>query len=213
MSTQIVYLFDGQTGAHAGTYTAQQSALEPGVFIAPANSTATAPPAATDNAVAVYASGAWTVVADYRGQTIYSQSTGAAEEVTAIGALPSGYALTAPPPTLAQAQVAQLSTLATSFAAASTANVADSSGLIWSGGMSSALSIYGAVQLASASGVTSVTLFDASNAAHALTIAQGTSVAVAIGAAYQTVFAKYQACKVAVAAATTVAAVEAIAWS
>jgi hypothetical protein len=117
-----------------------------------------------------------------------------------------------PSSTLAGAKSNQLTTLAEDFASASGASVTDNNGVIWSGGMSSAVSIYGAVQLASAGGATSVTLFDASNLPHVVTIAEGTAVAAIIGAAYQTVFAKYQGYKVAIAAATTIAAVQEIVW-
>jgi hypothetical protein len=117
-----------------------------------------------------------------------------------------------PASVLPGAKSAQLATLAADFAAASVANVTDDNGVTWSGGMSSALSIYGAVQLAAVGSAASVTLFDAGNLPHAVTIEQGTAVAAAIGAAYQTVFAKYQGYKVAVAAATTVAEVQEITW-
>lgn len=43
MSTKTVYLFDG-TGKFTGQYEAQESPLEPGVFIAPSISTEVAPP-------------------------------------------------------------------------------------------------------------------------------------------------------------------------
>ena len=111
------------------------------------------------------------------------------------------------------ARRAQLVLLESAFSAASTAAVTDGSGVVWSGGISSALSIYGAVQLAAAGGATSMTLFDADNLPHVVTIAEGTAVAAVIGAAYQTVFAKYQDDKVAISAATTVVAVQAITWA
>lgn len=131
-----------------------------------------------------------------------------------ISANQDGYpVLTDPPaPTADQVKISQLGIIATDFQLAANANVTDSSGGVWTGGESSALSIYGAVQLAQAGGATTVTLFDASNAPHSLTIAQGTAVAAAIGAAYQTAFAKYQGLKVQIANATTVEAVQAINW-
>jgi hypothetical protein len=118
-----------------------------------------------------------------------------------------------PASTLPVAKSAQLVALATDFATASVTNVTDSNGVIWSGGMSSALSIYGSVQLAAVGGATSVNLFDADNLPHVVTMEQGTAIAAAIGAAYQTVFARYQGYKAAVAAATTIAEVQAITWS
>jgi len=117
-----------------------------------------------------------------------------------------------PPLTLEQAQAVQLAVIAADFQTAASASVADSNGNVWNGGESSALSIYGAVQLAQAGGAATVSLFDVSNAPHALTISQGTAVAAAIGAAYQADFAKYQGLKVKIAAATTATEVQAITW-
>lgn len=99
---KIVYLYDAVTGEFKGTYYAQESPLEPGIFLAPVHSTEIAPPAPSANEVAVYASGSWVLQPDYRGQTIYNQATGASLEVTAIGAIPSGFGLSQPalPPTV-----------------------------------------------------------------------------------------------------------------
>ncbi|MBA4709595.1 XkdW family protein [Aquitalea aquatica] len=113
---------------------------------------------------------------------------------------------------LSTARATQLSALAAAFATASTADVTDSAGLTWTGGFDSAQKIYGAAQLAQAAGAASVTIFDASNAGHSLTIAQATAAAAAVGAAYQAVFAKYQGLKVQIASATTIKAVQAITW-
>lgn len=117
-----------------------------------------------------------------------------------------------PAPGLAQVKSAQLATIATDFQAASSTSVTDSTGNSWTGGFDSAQAIYGAAQLAQAGGAATVTIFDASNIGHALTIAEATAVAAAVGSAYQTAFAKYQALKVAIAAATTVAEAQAITW-
>jgi len=102
MGTKAVYLFDPITGEYRGIYQAQESPLEPGAYIEPADSTETQPPSAAANEVAVYANGAWALQPDYRGQTIYDQATGSTQEVTEIGAIPTGFALTQPPPTTTQ---------------------------------------------------------------------------------------------------------------
>lgn len=117
-----------------------------------------------------------------------------------------------PASTLSGAQADALAALATEFAQKSAADVTDSNGVAWSGGLQSALSIDGAARLAAAGGATTIEIFDASNAGHVLTIVQANAVSTAIGAAYQTAFAKYQGYKVAIAAATTVKAVQAITW-
>ena len=98
---KTVYLYDAVSGEYKGTYEAQESPLEPGTFIEPVHSTEIAPPAPGANEVAVYASGSWGLQPDYRGQTIYNQTTGAPQEVTSVGAIPSGFGLSQPvlPPT------------------------------------------------------------------------------------------------------------------
>jgi len=104
MAPKTVYLFDPITGEYRGIYQAQESPLEPGAYIEPADSTETQPPSAAANEVAVYANGAWALQPDYRGLTIYDQATGSTQEVTEIGAIPTGFALTPPLPTLDQAR-------------------------------------------------------------------------------------------------------------
>lgn len=101
---KIVHLFDGITGEYKGDYPAQADPLTPNAFIAPVNSTDIAPPAITANQIAVFAAGGWSVKPDFRGQTIYDQTSGAAQQVNVIGAIPAGFAVTPPPPTLTQAR-------------------------------------------------------------------------------------------------------------
>lgn len=57
---KTVYLFDA-TGAYIGTYDAQESPLEPGVFITPVLSTSSAPPEVLPNQVAVFNGSSWAV--------------------------------------------------------------------------------------------------------------------------------------------------------
>ncbi len=119
MATKTVFLFDSATGAYSGTYAAQESPLEPGVFIQPVHSTAIQPPVAGTNQVAVFASDVWSVVADFRGQTAYDQITGTPQEITAIGPLPANFALSPPPAMqLSNAQAAQNAMLFAAYQAA-----------------------------------------------------------------------------------------------
>lgn len=61
---KTVYLFDAETGAYAGTYEAQESPLEPGVFIMPKASVTVAPPAFNAQSHAARWSGsAWVIEA------------------------------------------------------------------------------------------------------------------------------------------------------
>jgi hypothetical protein len=122
MSWKTVYLFDPATFAFAGTYQAQESPLELGVFIEPVHSTDIEPPAVDADQVAVW-NGAWSVQPDYRGQTMYDQTSGAPLEVTSIGAIPAGFALTPPPPTLAQALATKTAELQSDYVAAINAPV------------------------------------------------------------------------------------------
>jgi hypothetical protein len=117
-----------------------------------------------------------------------------------------------PAPDLDQMKAAKLATIAADFQAAANASVTDAGGAVWNGGFESAQAIYGAAQLAQAGGAASVTIFDAGNIGHPLTISQATAVAAVVGAAYQAAFAKYQGLKVKIAAATTAEAVQAIVW-
>jgi hypothetical protein len=112
---KTVYLYDATTGAYLSTYEAQESPLEPGVFIEPTYSTDGAPPATGANQVAIYSNGGWAITEDYRGKTIYNQTTGASQVLEVIGPIPAGFALTVPPPTLAQAQAAQVVTLTQAY--------------------------------------------------------------------------------------------------
>lgn len=64
----------------------------------PANCTTVAPPAVPDNKAAVYdaVAGTWSLVDDYRGQTVYDTTTGLAEIVIDLGSLATRVTLTAP---------------------------------------------------------------------------------------------------------------------
>lgn len=193
MTTKTAYQCNDQ-GVYLGETVVQEDPMAPGEYLLPPGCTLIAPPAISTGQQGVFADGAWTVEA-------------VPQPVTAESA----------PLTLSQAQSNQLAIIAADFAAAANAPVTDSNGLTWTGGESSALGIYGAVQLAQAGGATTVTLFDASNAPHSMIIAQGIAVAAAIGTAYQAAFAKYQGLKVQINAAAavpgaTAATVQAIAW-
>lgn len=122
-----VYIFDQVTGELRDTYHAQESPLEPGVYIAPANSTDIVPPILAANQSAVFAAGTWSIVPDFRGQTVYDKSTSVSSIVTAIGALPTGVSLTkTAAQKLADAKTAQLDKVTQSCAAAIVAGFASS---------------------------------------------------------------------------------------
>ncbi len=82
----------------------------------------------------------------------------------------------------------------------------------WRGGMDSTLGIDGAVRIAEQLAQTTVNLVPDNGAIVSVTIAEGKQVAVAIGVAYQVVFATKETLLVAVRDATTNAALLAIQW-
>ena len=122
------------------------------------------------------------------------------------------YFLTPAPLTLQAAQLQQRTLIKQSFTAASTANVTDSNGITWEGGMSSGSSIFLACQLAQQQGATSITLYDAAKTPHTMTIAEGMAIAALIGAAYQTALGKKNSLYAQIDAAMTVSEVQSIVW-
>jgi len=113
---------------------------------------------------------------------------------------------------LAQAQAAQRALIKSSFITASTANVTDSNGIIWEGGMQSGNSIFLGCQLAQQAGQTTITLYDASKAPHSMTIAEGMGVAALIGTAYQEALAKKNTLYANIDAAKSVSEVQSVTW-
>lgn len=98
MNTKTCYIYDAITGELKAVYQAQQSPLEPGVFIEPTQSTETPPPALGANQAAVFSAGAWSIVPDFRGQLAYQIANAAAlaQQITALGALAAGLTVLVP---------------------------------------------------------------------------------------------------------------------
>jgi hypothetical protein len=97
-----IYHYSAITGEFLGTDAARESPLEPGVFLIPANATDTAPPAPGANQAAVFANGAWALVADYRGERWY-QPDGTEVDITQLNVAPgTTWTVTPPPPTAQQ---------------------------------------------------------------------------------------------------------------
>jgi hypothetical protein len=95
-----IYNYNPVTGEYLGPSQADESPLEPGVFLIPAYACTDAPPPSGQNEAAVRADGehgAWQVVPDYRG-TIYWLPDGSRYEITELGAEPPASALPEPPP-------------------------------------------------------------------------------------------------------------------
>ena len=82
-----VYAYDSNTKELLGTTQAQESPLEKGIVLMPANSTATEPPALGENQAAVWNGSGWDVVADLRG-TVYYDADGKEYTQNQLGNLP-----------------------------------------------------------------------------------------------------------------------------
>ena len=113
---------------------------------------------------------------------------------------------------LQQAKTTQRALIKSSFIAASTANVTDSNGIVWEGGMQSGNSIFLGCQLAQQAGQATITLYDASKAPHSMTIAEGMGVAALIGTAYQEALAKKNTLYANIDAAKSVSEVQSVTW-
>lgn len=85
-------------------------------------------------------------------------------------------------------------------------------GSLWNGGIQSAFTINGLAELKLYRGKADSTIHDFNNLPHTLDVNQIKGVAAEIADAYQAAYVNYQAKKVAVSNATTVAEVEAITW-
>ena len=106
-----VFIYDPATGESLGIMQAQIDPVEnteeylasnPPKYITPVHFTETAPPAPVDYKVALFLNGAWTVEDDFRGQVIHNQTDKSTMVIVDVGPIPSGYALTPPPPTIAE---------------------------------------------------------------------------------------------------------------
>jgi hypothetical protein len=210
MTIKTVYLYDENTGEHKGAYEAHESPLEPGQFITPIHSSPVPPPLIGVNEVAVMVSGAWAIQPDFREQTIYDQPTGTPQVVVAIGAIPTGFALTLPPAQLlAQTKATQIARLTTSYNAAIQLPVAY---MATSFQADSASQDVLTKSLAPGSVPTGFAWLDANNVAVPMTFAQLQGLAAAMLAQGWAAFQNLQTRKTAVRSATTVTQVQTIIW-
>lgn len=85
---KIAYLYKENTGEFDREIDVYLSPEEEGVYLLPERATELPPPMCVAHEAAVFSAGAWSVVADFRGQTVYDRITGAARVVDALGALP-----------------------------------------------------------------------------------------------------------------------------
>ncbi len=94
---KMVYSYDPATGEYTGVTTADESPLEPGVYLLPAHSTEVPPPEAGDHEAALWDGEAWDLIPDWRGAVRYRTDTGEKVHITDLGPLP-GDVTDVPPP-------------------------------------------------------------------------------------------------------------------
>ncbi|MFN3881492.1 MAG: hypothetical protein ACK4L8_08705 [Nitrincola lacisaponensis] len=101
------------TGEKLGFGIADESPLEPGEYLVPANATLIEPPETDQNQAAVFNGNEWHVITDYRGH-IYWLEDGSKHEISELGIEPPADALSEPPPPpiadFAAARIADITT-------------------------------------------------------------------------------------------------------
>ena len=99
------------------------------------------------------------------------------------------------------------------FQGASVEPVTDSSGVTWSGGINSSLSLDGAVRIAEQAGATETTIYDNDDNPHTMNITDAKNVVMTIGIKYEQNFGKRQSLYKQIKDATTINEVENITWA
>lgn len=94
----IIYNVDHSTGEFVSVGEADESPLEPGVWLIPADAVADEPPKAGKREVPVYKDGEWKLTADWRGYQYWDKVDGKAHIITEVGVVPPKGHLTEKPP-------------------------------------------------------------------------------------------------------------------
>ena len=93
-----IYNYDSLTFEYLGSDDAFESPLEPGVFLAPANSTTIELPTTTEsNHTFIFNNGAWVSTPDFRGTVVYNTSTLEPSLISEFGPLPDNVTTIEPP--------------------------------------------------------------------------------------------------------------------
>lgn len=121
--TKTVYIFD-DNNVYIHPYLAHEDPLNPGQYVTPTDSTDVAPPTLVENEAAQWVNGAWVVVADFRDQQWYDQTTGDVVLITDVGSPASNLAPTLPNSILVlQAESFKIAELQTDYKSAINANI------------------------------------------------------------------------------------------
>lgn len=83
--SKIIYHYSPETGELTGADMARESPLEEGVYLIPANATDVEPPTTGENQAVVFSGGLWSLKPDFRGQTWYDTTTRQPVTVSTIG--------------------------------------------------------------------------------------------------------------------------------
>lgn len=206
------YLFDAASGEYQGIYEAQESPLEPGSHIAPVNSTDIAPTALSANQAAVFANGAWSIVPDFRGQTWFDKTTGEPAEITALGEPAQNLAVSLPAAVqLSKDQAAQVDVLTSAYYHAIQQPVSYLS-TTFQADAASQDRLNKALVALNGQALAGFYWVDVNNTQVPMTYAQLQGMAAAMMEQGWAAFQRLQEKKAAVRAATTLEAVQAVAW-
>lgn len=74
--SKAIYSYEKETGVFVSEFVADESPLEPGVYLIPAFATDVKPPETNAHESAVFKDGAWSVVPDWRSVALYSTTDG-----------------------------------------------------------------------------------------------------------------------------------------
>lgn len=204
-----IYNYHSITGEYLSIDTADESPLEPGVFLIPAYATDIAPPAVNAGECAVFNSGAWQVLPDHRGETHYDAITGAPVEIMDIGQVPAGLMAAMP---LSIVKVQRKAAIEAARDAACFADVAALS-RTWQADKRSQELLGQAIALAGAGLPLPAVWRDAGNADMTVTaLADLLAIAGAMAAQTQAAYAHSWALKAQIDAAATAAEVDAVVW-
>lgn len=115
-----IYNYHKETGEYLSESTADESPLEPGVFLIPEDSTPEEVIKEKPGFARIFNNGAWEYIADNRG-TIYWLTDGTEEELKELGELPAGALLEKPliKPTIEQIDAAVTAARAAAYIAES----------------------------------------------------------------------------------------------
>ncbi|MEW5713918.1 hypothetical protein AB1462_16350 [Pseudomonas sp. SB113] len=97
MSSKTVYQTD-HMGLYVGPANAQESPLEPGVFLIPGGCVEVAPPDAPEGKIQSWNGRRWQLLDYFNGLIVYNTNTGEPLTLTGAGPIPNGYTLSRPQP-------------------------------------------------------------------------------------------------------------------